>query len=98
MAEGERTRVAQQVAAFLAGLYSVETELIGDLLTTAVDLDAFHRQHAAVELAIRDLNEGSSQDWTTASKDKRFTRRTRKAQPSAGQDHPVGPRHSADRR
>jgi len=30
-----------------------------DLEGTAVDLDAFHRRHAVVELAIRDLKEGS---------------------------------------
>jgi hypothetical protein len=30
-----------------------------DLAGTAVDLDAFHRQHATVELAIRDLKEGA---------------------------------------
>ena len=34
------------------------TDLVGD----AVTLDAFHRQHAVVELAIRDLKEGAGMD------------------------------------
>jgi hypothetical protein len=33
--------------------------LLTDLDGTAVDVDAFHRQHASIELAIRDLKEGS---------------------------------------
>jgi len=33
-----------------------------DLAGTAVDVDAFHRQHAVVELAIRDLKEGAGMD------------------------------------
>jgi hypothetical protein len=33
--------------------------VLTDLDGTAVDVDAFHRQHASIELAIRDLKEGS---------------------------------------
>jgi len=33
-----------------------------DLAGTAVDVDAFHRQHAVVELAIRDLKEGAGME------------------------------------
>ncbi len=33
-----------------------------DLTGSAVDLDAFHRQHAVVELAIRDLKEGAGME------------------------------------
>jgi len=33
-----------------------------DVVGSAVDVDAFHRQHAVVELAIRDLKEGAGMD------------------------------------
>jgi len=33
-----------------------------DLAGTAVDVDAFHRHHAVVELAIRDLKEGAGME------------------------------------
>lgn len=33
-----------------------------DLAGTAVELDAFHRQHAVVELAVRDLKEGAGME------------------------------------
>jgi hypothetical protein len=33
-----------------------------DLAGTAADIDAFHRQHAVVELAIRDLKEGAGME------------------------------------
>ena len=59
------TALAATLGTLALFLLPVRNQLIGiitDLPGTAVEVDKFHRQHAVVELAIRDLKEGAGLD------------------------------------
>jgi hypothetical protein len=46
----------------------IDVEFLTDLYGDAVEMDAFHRQHATVELDIRDLKEGAGMEHVPSGK------------------------------